>query len=140
MATTACAAVRSSSSAFIATAHASRDTKPAGSNDALSCLRARDAEAAVGGVGRLREGDLGREGTLWLVGPEGLVDTARRSRRGFLLQPEWTDGDALGATVPTKTTEPLTGPGRGVWCDGGTAWVAQLINASSAEHGRQEMS
>ncbi|WP_209020456.1 FtsK/SpoIIIE domain-containing protein [Nocardioides sp. 1609] len=62
-------------------------------------------------------------------GPEGLVETARRTRRGFLLSPEWTDGDALGVSVPTKTTEPLTGPGRGVWCDNGTAWVAQLINA-----------
>ena len=51
-------------------------------------------------------------------GPEGLVETARRARRGFLLQPEWADGDALGVSVPTKTTEPLTGPGRGVWCDG----------------------
>ncbi|WP_139977857.1 FtsK/SpoIIIE domain-containing protein [Nocardioides litoris] len=61
-------------------------------------------------------------------GPEGLVETARRGRRGFLLQPEWADGDALGASVPTKTTEPLTGPGRGVWCDGGTAWVAQLVH------------
>ncbi|GAA5154456.1 FtsK/SpoIIIE domain-containing protein [Nocardioides marinquilinus] len=61
-------------------------------------------------------------------GPEGLVETARRSRRGFLLSPEWADGDALGAAVPTKTAEPLTGPGRGVWCDAGTAWVAQLIN------------
>lgn len=71
-------------------------------------------------------------------GPEGLVETARRSRRGFLLQPEWTDGDALGASVPTKTTEPLTGPGRGVWCDGGTAWVAQLINASSQDNSQEQ--
>lgn len=62
-------------------------------------------------------------------GPEGLVETARRARRGFLIQPEWTDGDALGVAVPTKTTEPLTGPGRGLWCDAGTAWVAQLLNA-----------
>ncbi len=64
-------------------------------------------------------------------GPEGLVATARRSRRGFLLQPEWADGDCLGVSVPTKTTEPMTGTGRGVWCDGGTAWVAQLISAST---------
>lgn len=63
-------------------------------------------------------------------GPEGLVETARRTRRGFLLTPEWADGDALGASVPTKTTEPLTGPGRGVWCDGGTAWVAQVVHAA----------
>jgi S-DNA-T family DNA segregation ATPase FtsK/SpoIIIE len=63
-------------------------------------------------------------------GPEGLVETARRTRRGFLLMPEWADGDALGVSVPTKTTEPLTGPGRGVWCDGGTAWVAQVVHGS----------
>lgn len=63
-------------------------------------------------------------------GPEGLVETAKRGRRGFLLVPEWADGDALGASVPTKTTEPLTGPGRGVWCDGGTAWVAQIVHGA----------
>ena len=66
-------------------------------------------------------------------GPEGLVETARRTRRGFLLTPEWADGDALGVSVPTKTTEPLTGPGRGVWCDGGTAWVAQVVHAAGQE-------
>ncbi len=70
-------------------------------------------------------------------GPEGLVETARRSRRGFLLTPEWADGDALGVSVPTKTTEPLTGPGRGVWCDGGTAWVAQIVHGA-APTARQE--
>ncbi|MEO9325567.1 FtsK/SpoIIIE domain-containing protein [Nocardioides sp. C4-1] len=66
-------------------------------------------------------------------GPEGLVETARRTRRGFLLTPEWADGDALGVSIPTKTTEPLTGPGRGVWCDGGTAWVAQLVHAQAGQ-------
>ena len=71
-------------------------------------------------------------------GPEGLVETARRARRGFLLTPEWADGDALGVSVPTKTTEPLTGPGRGVWCDAGTAWVAQLVH-SAAPQTTQEM-
>lgn len=59
--------------------------------------------------------------------PDTLVELARRGRRGFLLAPEWADGDVLGVSVPTKTPEPLTGPGRGVWCDGGTAWVAQLL-------------
>lgn len=71
-------------------------------------------------------------------GPEGLVETARRGRRGFLLTPEWNDGDVLGVSVPTKTTEPLTGPGRGLWCDGGTAWVAQLINGRSEDRSPQE--
>jgi S-DNA-T family DNA segregation ATPase FtsK/SpoIIIE len=75
-------------------------------------------------------------------GPEGLVETARRNRRGFLLTPEWADGDALGASVPTKTTEPLTGPGRGVWCDNGTAWVAQIVHGTApgaAQDADQEM-
>ncbi|WP_193614888.1 FtsK/SpoIIIE domain-containing protein [Nocardioides lijunqiniae] len=68
-------------------------------------------------------------------GPEGYVDTAKRGRRGFLLQAEWADGDIFGASVPTKTTEPLTGPGRGVWCDGGTSWVAQLLTAQVSDEG-----
>ncbi|WGY00092.1 FtsK/SpoIIIE domain-containing protein [Nocardioides sp. QY071] len=62
------------------------------------------------------------------TGP-GLVELARAQRRGFLLQPEWGDGDVLGVTVPTKTSEPLSGPGRGLWCDGGATWVAQLVGA-----------
>jgi len=60
-------------------------------------------------------------------GPDGLVSAARQGRRGFILQPEWNDGDVLGVTVPSKTTEPLTGPGRGLWCESGSAWVAQLV-------------
>jgi len=56
-----------------------------------------------------------------------LVDTVRQGRRGFLLQPEWNDGEVLGVTVPTKTAEALGGPGRGLWCEGGTAVVAQLV-------------
>jgi S-DNA-T family DNA segregation ATPase FtsK/SpoIIIE len=65
--------------------------------------------------------------------PEGLVDLARRARRGFLLQPEWADGDVAGVTVPTRTSEPLTGPGRGVWCDGGEVWPAQLLAGERSE-------
>ena len=45
---------------------------------------------------------------------------ARRGRRGFLLQPEWNDGDLFGVTVPNRTIEPLTGVGRGLWCEHGT--------------------
>ncbi len=62
-------------------------------------------------------------------GGAGLVDAVRQGRRGFLLQPEWNDGEVLGVTVPTKTTEPLGGAGRGLWCEGGAAVVAQLITA-----------
>ncbi len=60
-------------------------------------------------------------------GSPGLVETARRARRGFMLQPEWADGDALGVSIPSKTPEPLSGIGRGVWCEAGTARVAQLV-------------
>ena len=56
-----------------------------------------------------------------------LVDAVRQGRRGFLLQPEWNDGEVLGVTVPTKTAEPLSGAGRGLWCEGGNAAVAQLV-------------
>jgi S-DNA-T family DNA segregation ATPase FtsK/SpoIIIE len=68
-------------------------------------------------------------------GPDGLVSAARQGRRGFILQPEWNDGDVLGVTVPSKTTEPLTGPGRGLWCEAGSAWVAQLVTHAGVEAG-----
>ncbi|GAA4375049.1 FtsK/SpoIIIE domain-containing protein [Nocardioides caricicola] len=68
-------------------------------------------------------------------GPDGLVSAARQGRRGFILQPEWNDGDVLGVTVPSKTTEPLTGPGRGLWCEAGSAWVAQLVTHAGIEVG-----
>lgn len=69
-------------------------------------------------------------------GPAGLVSAAKAARRGFLLQPEWNDGDVLGVAVPTKTVEPLAGPGRGLWCEAGSAWVAQLISPGVSEEGR----
>ena len=65
-------------------------------------------------------------------GPDGLVGAARQGRRGFLLQPEWNDGDVLGVTVPNNTTEPLTGPGRGLWCEDGSLRVAQLVAPPTA--------
>jgi S-DNA-T family DNA segregation ATPase FtsK/SpoIIIE len=68
-------------------------------------------------------------------GPDGLVSVARRGRRGFVLQPEWNDGDVLGVTVPSKTTEPLSGPGRGLWCEAGSTWVAQLVTHPGTEPG-----
>ena len=67
-------------------------------------------------------------------GPEGLVAAVRRGRRGFLLQPEWNDGDLFGITVPNRTIEPLTGVGRGLWCEHGSLRVAQLVAAPNREH------
>ena len=67
-------------------------------------------------------------------GPDGLVAAARRGRRGFLLQPEWNDGDLFGITVPNRTIEPLTGVGRGLWCEHGSLRVAQLVAAPNREH------
>ncbi len=64
---------------------------------------------------------------------ESLLSMARNGRRGFLLQPEWNDGDLFGVAVPTKSIEPLTGPGRGLWCDGGAAWVAQLVTGQNQD-------
>lgn len=63
--------------------------------------------------------------------PEGLVALVRRSRRGFLIQPEWSDGEVFGVTVPTTTVEPLSGVGRGLWCEGGVAIVAQLASTTT---------
>jgi S-DNA-T family DNA segregation ATPase FtsK/SpoIIIE len=73
-------------------------------------------------------------------GPEGIVSAARVGRRGFVIGPEWNDGDVLGVTVPSKTTEPLTGPGRGLWCESGTPWVAQLVTTSDTTHAREASS
>ncbi len=66
-------------------------------------------------------------------GPEGLVALARAGRRGFLLAPEWNEGDLFGITVPTRTIEPLTGTGRGLWCEHGAMHVAQLVAAPERE-------
>ena len=66
-------------------------------------------------------------------GPEGLVAHAKRGRRGFLLQPEWNDGDLFGIPVPTRAVEPLTGVGRGLWCEHGAQRVAQLVAAPLPE-------
>lgn len=66
---------------------------------------------------------------------DGLVAWSRRGRRGFLLQPDWSDGDILGVSVPAKTIEPITGPGRGLWCGNGTAVVAQLMTGGPAPEG-----
>ncbi|MDT0202779.1 FtsK/SpoIIIE domain-containing protein [Nocardioides sp. AE5] len=72
--------------------------------------------------------------------PGGLLAAVRNSRRGFLLQPDWADGDLFGVTVPTKTVEPLAGLGRGLWCTSGTATGAQLISGApvSEQDGSEE--
>lgn len=66
----------------------------------------------------------------------GIVTTLKQCRRGFLLHPEWNEGDVFGVSVPTKTLEPMTGPGRGLWCDAGAATVAQLVAATQDGQGR----
>lgn len=65
----------------------------------------------------------------------GLVTTLKQGRRGFLLHPEWNEGDVFGVSVPTKTLEPMTGPGRGLWCDAGVATLAQLVAATDEGQG-----
>ncbi|HRW19214.1 MAG TPA: FtsK/SpoIIIE domain-containing protein [Dermatophilaceae bacterium] len=57
----------------------------------------------------------------------GIVQAARNARRGLLLQADGMDGNVLGVTVPMHTVEPLTGPGRGLWCTDGSARVVQAI-------------
>lgn len=66
----------------------------------------------------------------------GVVEAVKRARRGVLLQPEWADGDLLGITVPTRTIEPLTGPGRGLWCAGGTATGVQVVSGPGTSGGQ----
>ncbi|NHA01490.1 hypothetical protein G5V59_21355 [Nocardioides sp. W3-2-3] len=67
----------------------------------------------------------------------GVVETVKRSRRGILLQPEWADGDLFGITVPTKTIEPLTGPGRGLWCVAGGAVGVQVVSGPGTSGGER---
>lgn len=57
----------------------------------------------------------------------GVVQLVRRSRRGLLLQPDGLDGTVLAVTVPSQTVEPLTGPGRGMWCSDGAAAVVHAV-------------
>jgi len=64
---------------------------------------------------------------------DGLLAFAKGSRRGLLLQPEWNDGDAFGLTVPTRTVEPMSGVGRGLWCEAGEARVVQALCAPQGE-------
>ena len=57
----------------------------------------------------------------------GVVTAARRGRRGVLLQPDFADGSLFSAMVPSTTSEPLTGPGRGLLCVNGTVQVVQFV-------------
>jgi len=97
---------------------------------------ARDAvSAAIGDQARLRlavvaTADVGEARQRAALG--GVVEAVKRSRRGVLLQPEWNDGDLFGVTVPTKTIEPLTGTGRGLWCANGAATGVQVVAGSAA--------
>ncbi len=95
-----------------------------GVSDAVASLVKACAERA-GQVALVITADLGQ--ARQRGGPEGLVSAGRRGRRGFLLQPEWNDGDLFGVTVPNRTIEPLTGVGRGLWCEHGSLRVAQLV-------------
>jgi DNA segregation ATPase FtsK/SpoIIIE, S-DNA-T family len=62
----------------------------------------------------------------------GVVTAARRGRRGVLLQPEFADGSLLSVMVPSQTTEPLTGAGRGLYCANGTVAVVQVVGLPDA--------
>ncbi|SHH03483.1 DNA segregation ATPase FtsK/SpoIIIE, S-DNA-T family [Jatrophihabitans endophyticus] len=65
----------------------------------------------------------------------GPTQVARRARVGVLLQPDLPDGSVLGASVPTQTVEPLTGPGRGLFCETGRVRVVQVICAGMSGEG-----
>jgi S-DNA-T family DNA segregation ATPase FtsK/SpoIIIE len=67
----------------------------------------------------------------------GVVTAARRGRRGVLLQPDFADGSLFSAMVPSTSTEPLTGPGRGVLCLNGAVQVVQFVGLpEGASHAR----
>jgi S-DNA-T family DNA segregation ATPase FtsK/SpoIIIE len=57
----------------------------------------------------------------------GVVTAARRGRQGVLLQPDFADGSLFSAMVPSTSSEPLTGPGRGVLCVNGAVQVLQCV-------------
>jgi DNA segregation ATPase FtsK/SpoIIIE, S-DNA-T family len=58
---------------------------------------------------------------------QGALSAARRGRRGVLLQPDFSDGSLLSVMVPSQTAEPLTGPGRGLYCANGAVQVVQFV-------------
>lgn len=68
----------------------------------------------------------------------GLVTAVRGLRRGVLLRPEWADGDLFGVTVPTRSVEPMTGRGRGLWCENGATTLIQAV--SETHHDREHAS
>lgn len=108
----------------------SRAVADLGVGDALASLRAACTQQA-GRVALVATADVAA--ARQRGGPEGLVALARSGRRGFLLSPEWNEGDLFGVTVPTRSIEPMTGTGRGLWCEGGQMHVAQLVSAPEPE-------
>jgi len=60
----------------------------------------------------------------------GLVTAVRGRRRGVLLRPDWADGDLFGIAVPTRSVEPLTGRGRGLWCENGASILLQAVSCA----------
>ncbi len=63
----------------------------------------------------------------------GVVQAARKARRGVLLVPDFADGSLFGVTIPSHTVEPLVGPGRGLWCSGATVRVVQAVGTPAAD-------
>jgi S-DNA-T family DNA segregation ATPase FtsK/SpoIIIE len=57
----------------------------------------------------------------------GVVSAARKSRRGILLQPDFSDGSFFSVMVPSQTAEPLTGTGRGLYCVDASIQVVQVV-------------
>jgi S-DNA-T family DNA segregation ATPase FtsK/SpoIIIE len=63
----------------------------------------------------------------------GVVQAARRGRRGVLLVPDYADGSLFGVTIPSHTVEPLVGTGRGLWCSGATVRVVQTVGTPAPD-------
>lgn len=61
------------------------------------------------------------------TGGGALLGWLRRARQGLILQPDGLDGTVLGITVPNQSVEVMTGPGRGLWCQDGTAVLVQAV-------------
>ncbi len=62
-----------------------------------------------------------------------LIRAAKRTRTGVLLQPSGDDDYLFGVTQPSYTIEPLTAPGRGLWCAAGNVRVVHVVSDSARE-------
>jgi len=96
--------------------------------DALAALAALTASAASLGIAVIIATDADESRSRQHL--KSPVQAARSSRRGLLLQPEYADAALLGITIPSHTVEPLTGPGRVLWCADGVAEVAHVVSAA----------